>query len=735
MKYLLFTGIVLTIYTGKAQLPTDPGKFYFEINKAQSAITVDGLIDSIEWKGSSIIDSFWINYPVDNKRAGHQTTVRVLYSSTTIFISALIISPGKPVVQTLKRDEPFEQSDAFAVLFDPGAQKSLGYLFGVNAGGAPSEAMVSAAQGVFVEPVDFSWDAKWFSATAKTTHGWSVEMAIPLKVLRYKNSTNSWKINFIRIDRKLNERHVWAPVPVQFQPTDLGFTGNMQWNELPGRTSANISLTPYALSSLSKDHDAKTPAKLKADIGGDMRIAITPMLNADITINPDFSQVEVDQQVTNLTRFSVFFPEKRQFFLENADILTNFNSYPDAPFFSRRIGLDANGKTIPILYGARISGNTGNLTRVGLLNMQTRQDSAGRAVNYTAAAIHRRIWKRSTIRGMFLNKSELQDGKINKELFSRNASLEFEYLSSDGKWNGKLSANYAFKKEVTNNNQYYIGSFGYTGRKFQIFSEVQKMGNNYSADMGFLSRLYQYDPISNKDIAVGYTKLTNITDYNIYPQGKKIVRHWLGYESYLWWVRKGLLNEWYLRLRYFIFFRNTSELRFRLNNNYVKLLYPFQITDGAPLPVDNYHFQEFNIEFNTDQRKKISSQIFTVYGSFYNGRKFTARSELRYRVQPWGNFIMGFEWNDIKLPKPYGNAAFLLIYPKIQIDFSRQFYWTTFFQYNKQENNFNINSRLQWRYKPMSDIFLVFTNNYRTENIFGPKNLYAVIKWNYYFQF
>lgn len=704
------------------------------INSVQNPVTIDGLIDRDEWVGSNIADSFSINYPVDNRSAGQQTMVRVLHDATTLFIAAYIYSPGKPVVQTLKRDEPFEESDAFAVLLDPGAQKSLGYLFGVNAGGAPSEAMVSAAQGVFVEPVDFSWDAKWFGAVARTVDGWSVEMAIPLRVLRFKNSSASWRINFIRIDRKLNERHVWAPVPVQFQPTDLGFTGVMQWKQLPVRRSANIALTPYALTSLSKDNEAGTTSKLKADIGGDMRISITPTLNADITVNPDFSQAEVDQQVTNLTRFSVFFPERRQFFLENADVLTNFNSYPDAPFFSRRIGLDRNGKTIPILYGARVSGNTGNLTRIGFLNMQTREDTSGYAINYTAAAVHRRVLKRSTIRGMFLNRSELNDGKFDRDTYSRNASGEFEYLSGDGRWNGKLSANYAFKKAITNNNHYYIGSFGYTGKNFQTFSEVQKMGDNYSADMGFLSRLYQYDPASNSEIPVGYTKLTNITDYNIYSSQKNIVRHWLGSENYLWWAKKGVLNEWYWRLRYFMFFRNTSELRFRFNNNYVKLFYPFQLTNSEPLPVGEYHFREFNIEYNTDRRKKISAQLFAVYGSFYNGTKFTARTEMRYRVQPWGNFIFGFEWNDIRLPEPYGKADFLLIYPKIQIDFSRQLYWTTFFQYNKQENNFNINSRLQWRYRPMSDIFLVITNNYQTENSFAQRNMYAVLKWNYYFQ-
>lgn len=701
--------------------------------KATGVITIDGYLQEDDWKAAQPANSFWINYPSDNKKAGPATEVKVLFNDESLYIGAEIRGGKKPVIQTLKRDAPFEESDAFAVIIDPTALKSLGYIFGVNAAGAPSEAIISAAQGAFVEPVDYSWDAKWFSAVSKTADGWTVEMHIPLKILRFKNNSNEWRINFLRIDRGNNEQHVWNHVPVQFMPTDLGFTGTMRWEQAPVARKFNISFTPYTLARYVND-PALATNETKASFGGDARISITPTLNADLTVNPDFSQSEVDQQVTNLTRFSVFFPEKRQFFLENADIFTNFNSFPDAPFFSRRIGLDRSGNTVPISYGARITGNLDPSTRIGLLNMQTKNDTNNISVNYSTVAVHRRIFKRSTIRGLFLNKTEFDDGRVKKDTYSRNASLEFEYLSLDGKWNGKLSQNFTFIPGNPKDKNFSIASIGYNGRKFQSFTEFQDMGSNYRADMGFLSRLYQYDPISNKEYAVGYRKLTNMTDYNIYPTGKNIIRHWIGSENYLWWVKQGILNEWYIRMRYFVFFRNTSAIKFRFNNNYVDLLYPFYLTDGLPLPADKYHFRELNIEYNSDTRKKISTVIFAVYGSFYNGYKYTLSSDISYRVRPWGSFIMGFELNDIRLPDPYSDSKFLLIYPKVQIDFSKKIYWTTFMQYNKQTSNFNINSRLQWRYRPMSDLFLIVTNNYQTENRFARRNESVILKLNYYFQ-
>lgn len=731
---LLLSMILLTKFRLQAQSADNRASFQLAIHKTTTPIKIDGQLNEEAWSSGNYADSFWLNSPRDDVRASHTTKVIVTYDEYALYIGAILKGPTNYVIQTLKRDNDLETNDAFGVLLDPMGQKNIGYSFGVNAGGAQTEAMVSAAQNIFVNSVDESWDARWYSSVTRTNEGWIVEMSIPLKSIRFKEGKLTWGINFWRIDRQSNERHVWAKVPVQFNPTDLGFTGTLLWDQSPHKNGRNISITPYTLGSRFKDFENTPSVTNKLNVGGDAKVGLTPSLNLDLTLNPDFSQTDVDQQVTNLSRFSIFFPERRQFFLENADVFTNFGSFPDAPFFSRRIGLNASGAKIPIEYGLRVSGNLSPKWRVGVLNMQTKGDSLNPVQNYSAVALHRRVLKRSTFRALLLNRQVINRGDLDRTDYARNATGEFEYLSNDGRWAGKISYSKAFKDQVKTDNQFVVANMGYNGRKFQTALEVQKMGTNFSADMGFVSRLNNYDPVTDKVIPVGYTTLSNINDYSFYPHNKKVVRHWTGTENYIWWTGHGDLNEWYTRLRHFLFFRNTSQLRFRLNNDFVNLIYPFQVTQGEALPSGYYHFREFNLQFNTDLRKMLNYEFFGVYGSFYNGYKTTVRTAVNFRTQPWGNFSLGFELNDIQLPALYGNARYWLVNPKIQISFTNKLFWTTFLQYNTQIQNFNINSRLQWRYRPMSDLFVVYTDNYITENIFGPKNRSLVLKLNYYFQ-
>lgn len=730
--FLLF--FILSPYVAVHAQVANRDNYKLGINKTVEEIAIDGILDEVTWSTASNADGFWLNAPSDNAAAGNLTIVKVAYDEKNIYIAAVMKGPNNFVIQSLKRDGDLESSDSFGVILDPVGQKSLGYTFGVNVGGAQTEALVSAAQGTFVKSVDESWDARWYVAVKQNSDGWVAEMAIPFKSIRFKKGIANWGINFWRSDRQANERHVWAKVPVQFTPTDLGFTGSLVWDEVPTPTGMNISITPYALSSITKDFENKTDTKGNFDFGGEAKVGITPTLNLDLTINPDFSQTDVDRQVTNLSRFSIFFPERRQFFLENADVFTNFGAFPDAPFFSRRIGLDASGSKVPISYGARLSGNLNRNWRIGILNAQTKGDSLSPSQNYTAAAIHRRVLKRSTIRALLVNRQRVSLGDFSKTDYGRNATVEFEYLSNDGRWVGKAGYNHALKEGVTKDNQFMVGSFGYNGRLFQANYELQKMGDNFSADMGFVSRLNNYDLINDVVVPIGYTRSATNLDYSWYPQDKNVIRHWMGLENYVHWVREGELNESYTRLRYFFFFRNTSQLRFRFNHQYVNLLFPFQITSEAPLPIGNYGFAEFNIQLNTDLRRKLNMELFAVSGTYYTGTKTTIRSTLNYRVQPWGNFAMGFEMNDIKLGDPYGSTRLWLVNPKVEINFTNNLFWTTFLQYNTQANNFNINSRFQWRYRPMSDVFLVYTDNYLTEGMFGPKNRAIVLKFNYFFQ-
>jgi hypothetical protein len=557
-------------------------------------------------------------------------------------------------------------------------------------------------------------------------------MAIPFKTLRFKDGNKEWGIQFIRTEPSTNQEHTWAPVPRQFNSSDLGYYGTLVWDEAPRKLGKNISIIPYVTTSARQEPTQS--AKFKSNIGGDVKIALTSSLNLDLTTFPDFSQVEVDRQVTNLTRFGIFFPERRQFFIENSDVFTNFGVAfgAEQPFYSRNIGLDNNGRTVPILYGARLTGNINPRLRIGAFNIHTHVDSTNVGQNFSAATFQQRIGKRSFLKGLLLNRQRFDNDKIERNEYGRNMGGEYEFNTNDGKWQAKFGLLNAQRAGSQTENNHIYGRAAYSGQRFRTFLEFQSMGSGYTSDMGFTGRLIQYDYNNQRSVPVGFRQYSNMLDYYTYPNNSKTVNfHWSGLENFFYTDTDGTPNELYTRLRHFIFFKNTAQLRFRLNNNFVRLKFPFPIAD-APLPVGDYNMTEFNVQFNTDTRKIVPVSMFVVYGQFYNGTKLTIRGEATLRAQPWGNFTIGYERNDIWLPEDYGNTSITLANFRAEVNFSTNLFWTTFFQYNTQANNFNVNSRLQWRFAPMSDLFIVYTDNYRVQGIFGPKDRTLAVKLNYW---
>ncbi len=696
------------------------------ITKITETITIDGKLEESIWTTADVASQFWIQSPIDGERAKKNTEVRMAYDDRFVYLSAVCWDNDDYIIQTLKRDQ-FDGNDAFGVLLDPMMEQTNALAFAVNAMGAQVESIILPNG-----ESDDSWDNRWFVDVQRYSDKWTVEMAIPFKTLRYREDLKNWSINFYRTDPGSNETHVWAPIPRQFNFNDLGYSGRLSWDAAPKKQGSNVSLIPYLTARLDQNLRNGSTSTTNMEAGGDAKIAITPTLNLDLTYNPDFSQVEVDRQVTNLTRFNIFFPERRQFFLENADIFSNYGFFAERPFFSRRIGLDNRGNTVPILYGLRLSGNLDPRLRVGAFNMHTQSTDNQLAQNYTALSFQKRIWKRSAIKGIFLNRQAFSDGEVQKEDYGRNLGGEFNYSTPDGKWQAFGGYIHSLKEGFNDKNKHVYGRFNYNGQNFRTFIGFQHMGENYFSDMGFNGRLINFNPETGQLVRVGFTQVANMLNYFIYPKNSKTINfHWSGYENFAFFNADGSLNEWYMRLRHFFIFKNTSQLKFRLNYNHVDLVFPFAIT-STPLPARSYDMKEINVEFNTDRRKRLNTDMFLVYGQFYGGTKLTYRANLLFRTQPWGNFALGLERNDIWLPDPYGYTNLTLASARVEINFATNLFWTTFFQYNTQANNFNINSRFQWRFAPMSDFFLVYTDNYQVEGLFGPKNRSLVFKVNYW---
>ncbi len=726
-KLLLSAIFCIFFYNANTQTTNqDAEKPVYQIKKTNSTIKIDGQLNELAWSESSIGSNFWEQAPLDGKKASKKTEFQITYDDRFVYVAIKCYDDENHVVQTLKRDS-WGESDETGIFIDPLNQKALCYAFGVNAFGAQSEALITQNDG------DASWDNKWYSAVHQHEGYWATEFAIPFKTLRFKTGVNEWGIQIVRIEPGNNEIHTWSPVPRQFDSGDLGYYGTLKWDTAPEKTGTNVSLIPYSTFSINKDHtqpDSPTDADFK--VGGDAKIALTPSLNLDLTFNPDFSQVEVDRQVTNLTRFNIFFPERRQFFLENGDIFNDFGQFADRPFYSRRIGLDASGQTVPILYGVRLSGNFNKNLRAGFFNMQTQGNDNRFGENYSAVAFQQRVFKRSAIKGIFLNRQSFDGSDAVDGEYGRNIGGEFFYSTPNGKITFQNGFLQSLKQGFSDKNRHIYSRFNYAGQKFRTFLAFQHLGENYFADMGFNGRLNNFDPSTGSFVRLGYSQISNMLDYYIYPKdSKKVNFHWSGLENFVWFNTDASINEWYTRLRHFIFFKNTSQLRFRFNNIYTDLIFPFALTSN-PLPAGEYNQTEFNVQFNTDQRKLLNLQAFIVYGTFFSGEKLTYTGTLSFRKQPWGNFALGIEQNDIWLPEQYGDLHLTLANARVEINFSTNLFWTTFLQYNTQADNFNINSRLQWRFAPMSDLFLVYTDNYLVDGKFGPKNKSLVLKANYW---
>ncbi len=703
------------------------------ISKTPEQIKLDGELSENSWKIKHTATGFWQKWPIDTASATRQTEVRITYDDKNIYIGVIAYDTNYHVIQNLRRDNRFFENDAFTVIIDPVNQRTNGFMFQVSAYNVQSEDIIFSS----TEDFNLSWDNKWFSKTKLYNDRWTAEIAIPFKTLRYQADKKIWGIQFFRNDVKNNEYSTWTRMTVNFDFKDLGYTGALVWDDVPPPPGTNISFIPYTISNnnINNQTDGKLISTVNA--GFDAKVAVTPSLNLDLTANPDFSQVEVDRQVTNLTRFSIFFPERRNFFLENDDVFSSFGIPPIRPYFSRRIGLGPDALPIPIIGGARLSGNLTKKTRIGLLSMQTGRKENYIPANYSSAAISQRVLDRSLIKGYFnnrttfMNDEEQRKDPLNK--YGRNAGIELNFVDKPGLWRAWAGYHYSWKPTITNNNIYWNTGAAYSGRSLNSVVDVSVIGSNFYADMGFLQRIENYDAEKDTTIRLGYTGVFNETNYVIYPKKGRINQHTIGLETFMVLNPNGTFNERNNTLSYEIGFKNTSEFSLNIDNQQINLLFPFRFTSGGDaLPRAMYHFTQAELNYETDGRKALAGEAGIRYGSFYNGSLFQLSGRVTYRIQPWGNFTLNMEYNRLQFPERFGSTTLFLISPRVEINFSTSVFWTTFLQLNTQNNNFNINSRFQWRFKPMSDLFIVYTDNYFTDPLFKNKNRGVVLKFQYW---
>ncbi|MEL6810412.1 MAG: DUF5916 domain-containing protein, partial [Bacteroidota bacterium] len=343
-------------------------------------IVVDALLDEPAWETAVPATNFWQYFPTDTLQAKNQTEIRFLFDDKTLYVGIKVYAQGNDyIVPSLRRDFRAGGSDNITLMFDTFNDGTNAFLFGSNPEGVRREALVSGG-GTELRGFTTSWDTKWIGESKQYEGYYICEWAIPLSAFKYKEGETRWRFNSYQFDTQGNERNTWIQIPQNQFIFNLAYMGDMVFEKPLGNSKSPISIIPYVNGLAGKDYEIDDEFS-EFKVGGDARLTIGNSLNLDLTVNPDFSQVEVDQQVTNLTRFEVNLPERRQFFIENSDLFADFGNSRDAnPFFSRRIGIatDTSDTTIQndIIGGVRLSGKLNNNFRVGLLNMQTTDDEA-----------------------------------------------------------------------------------------------------------------------------------------------------------------------------------------------------------------------------------------------------------------------------------------------------------------------------------------------------------------------
>jgi hypothetical protein len=698
---------------------------YF-IKQSAINIKIDGKISPNEWDSAQVATDFFQVLPMDTSKAKVKTEVRFSYDKKNIYFVFVNHNfyKGTNMVESMRRDWSFNRNDNNLLFFDTFNDLTNGFSFGANARGGQWDGLITNGGNI-----NTAWENKWVSEVSFDNDKWIWEAAIPYKTLRYKSGLKSWGLNFSRLDLKTSEKSAWTPVPRQFPTASLAFTGNLVWDhELPA-PKRNVSLIPFVYFGKSKNFIAKNGTN-DFGVGFDAKIGLSSSLNLDLSVLPDFSQVEVDVQQTNLERFELLFPERRQFFIENGDIFNNFGSMNIRPFFSRRVGLNS-----PINFGAKVSGKINKDWRLGLMNIQTgKSDAEELAANYSVLSIQRQVFARSNIGAIYIDKFISEKPEVNPDTsgYNRTIGLEYNLASKDNKWVGKAFWFKTFNEQIKTDNNALAFSILRSTRRYTADIELEKVDSSIVAnEVGFVRRK-------------NYYRVNPGMSYLFFPKGGKVLSHGprMAFSTYTN-VHNLKLNEYIVNLSYRIVFRTQATLMLWTAKEGLTLADKFDPTNylKAYLDAEQKHgWTSTGQSFTSKPQSLFTYALESRLGGYYaGGNRLRLNGEIAYRFQPYAALSLNANYNhlrfqeDVRLPEVLKNTKhnLWLVGPRMDFTFTNKIFLTNFFQYNNQTNNFNINSRFQWRYSPASDLYIVYTDNY-TADSFTPKNRAIVLKFTYW---
>ncbi len=663
--------------------------------RTTTPIVLDGVLDEEAWAVPDPASDFVQAEPKQGDPASERTEVRILFDDDALYVGAWCFdrNPSAIVANSLRVDFAPTEEDTFEVLLDTFADSRGGFLFVTNPRGAKRDVQVSSEGAV--QNVD--WDAVWEVATRVDERGWFVEMKMPLNSLRYTYPiTKPWKVNFGRRIRRRNEVTYWSPVPRRFDITRVslaGDLGGMVGESLqPGR---NLSAKPYGAGRLDDDGEGVT---VTGDIGGDLKYAVTNGTTLDLTVNPDFAQVEVDNQVVNLDRFSLFFPEKREFFLENQGVF-QIGTMGKAPesldpedvvvFYSRRIGLSANRNPVPILGGARLTGRVGAY-QVGLLNLETGEGDGQSLENDSTFRIKRDVFARSEIGAFLLNRQGAERPTnraygVDAILRPRN-DLLFNLLYTKTDTPGTGSDDAAARAEVE-----------YDTTNLRLAGVYNDVGDDYRNDLGFV-----------KKTGVHVTRLEILPRFRPWSGGP-IREINAGYNIRYMTDQQGTVLLRKDTADFIVNMRNGGNVRLSRRRYFDRLDEAFHIQENVTIPEGSYTYDDWTAIVSTDPSRMFSGNVTWVKGEFWNGKKHSIAFGARVRPNARLNAEVSFARDDVNL----ATGAFIATVSRLRVGyaFSTRAFVDAFVQYNSEDRRVSTNVRFNLIHRPLSDIFVVYTED------------------------
>ena len=729
---LIFNSIIFTIIAFNFLLSENVAP----VARSIKLPIIDGnIIDDEAWSSINPIISFTQKSPDEGQVATEKTAVRIMYSDQMFYVSVICYdsNPKGIVISDTRRDAPLNNTDSFMFILDTFHDQQNGFVFGTNAGGIEYDAQVSGGgEGMSISSTrqsvgvganfNINWDAAWDVKTEIGEYGWSAEFAIPFKTLRFSSDKDqSWGANFQRTIARKNEHVFWSPIPRQFSLNRLALEGTLTGINVP--TDRNIKLMPYVLGNNNKVINETSYSDSEGDFGFDAKVGVTSSLTMDITYNTDFAQVEADEQQVNLDRFSLFFPEKRAFFLENAGLFSaGENTYygPDIEmFFSRRIGI-VSGNRVPILGGGRLTGDLRGF-KLGILNMRTGSvKNVSDGDDYGVFRLKKELPNRTYFGGMVTRKKGLgDDGYINQS-YSIDGALGigdaiqligFAAKTDPAPGIKGNNDSYAYVLEANRNTQSFTNQIRY--------SEV---GKNFNPEMGFVKRL-------------GYRKVLFRILNRTRPKdlfGILELRPHITYWGY-WKLEDGFQETGFLHIDNHWEFRNGFRIDTGINFTKEGVVDSFQIVSGKWVPPSTYDNKELHIRTNTNLTKPFSIILVTKIGGFFNGDRKNFDTTLRYRFGDRFTSEVISKYNDVKLDDG-GEFITHLMRGRLTYALASNIYIQSLLQYNNQSDEWSMNWRFIWQQSAATGLYIVYNEAQDYDGIPITKSTKSfVLKYSYLF--